>query len=265
MKLVNKPLFKLERRNSIVSFILFSLIVGAICFVTIALYPVLKDAIEKLITEGDLGELENLIKMDSITEYFTSNMFQMWGLLGIIYASVLAVKLTSANFKDGSYEMLYTLNISRGQIVRTKLVRLLLNLTYFTLIVALFNYAGLAIFVGFSAFSTPNFLLYTLVMWLITLIVGALAFALGLASKRKFGVASAVVLGIVFYLIVTISEAAMVDWIGYLSPLTLSVSNVLQAGAMALSNNWYILVIWGAVAGISLWLSTLKFKNDDLC
>ncbi len=265
MKFVNKSLYKLERKNNLKNFILFSLIVGVLCFATIALFPMLKEVLNELAQESFGTVFEDMFRMDNIADYFTANMYQIWGLLGLIYASVLAVKLTSGNFKDGSYEMIYSLNISRAKIVSTKLVRLILNTTYFTIVVALFNFVALVVFAGFSGFSALNFLAYTLVMWLITLIMGVLSFALGLFSKHKFNTLSAVVLAMVFYIIVTLAEASMTDWIGYLSPLTIVASNVLGLGFNALKQNWFILVGFSAISVLMLTFSVIKFKNDDLC
>ena len=160
--LIHKPLFKIERKNNLISFIVFSLIVGALCFLTIALFPVLKDLLADLAKESAGTGFEDMFKMDNITDYFTSNMFQMWGLFGMIYAGVLAVRLTSNNFKDGSYELIYSLNISRTKIVITKLITLLIYLTTFSLTVAVFNYVGLIIFAGISGFSTLNFLYFSI-------------------------------------------------------------------------------------------------------
>ena len=262
--LIHKPLFKIERKNNLISFIVFSLIVGALCFLTIALFPVLKDLLADLAKESAGTGLEDMFKMDNIADYFTSNMFQMWGLFGMIYAGVLAVRLTSNNFKDGSYELIYSLNISRTKIVITKLITLLIYLTTFSLTVAVFNYVGLIIFAGISGFSTLNFLLYALLTWVITLQVGIIAFALGLISKRKFGTVASIVLSLLFYIIITVSQASMVEWLNYLSPLSVIVTDVFTLGFAALKNQWITLLVWCVIPVTLLVLGVTKFKNDDL-
>lgn len=262
---MSKALFKLERKSMLKFLLIFATITALLSFVTMALYPVLQEILAELSTK-DLGvDLEQFIQMGSITDYFTSNMFQMWGLLSIIYASVLAVKLTSGSFKDKSFELVYTLNISRVTIIRTKLIRLVLNILWFNLIAGVGAYIGLAVFAGVSTFSTLNFLVYFLISLVVTLISGLLAFALGLFAKHKFSTAAGVVLAVLFYFIVTAEQVSMTSWIGYLSPLTSLSKNIIAYGFVALKDTWISLCVWVILVITMLIASIFKFKNDDLC
>ena len=261
---MSKALYKLERKSMLKTLLIFAIITALLSFVTIALYPVLQDVLAELSTK-DLGvDLDKLIEMGSITEYFTANMFQMWGLFGIIYACVLAVKLTSGSFKDKSFELVYTLNISRTTIIKTKIVRLVLNLLWFNLIAGLGAYVGLVSFAGISTFSTLNFLVYFLITLIVTLISGFIAFALGLIAKHKFSTMAGVVLAMLFYFIVTAEQVSMTSWIGYLTPMTSLSADIITTGFVALKETWISLCVWAVVSALLVVTSVLKFKNDDL-
>lgn len=261
---MTKALFKLEQKNTLKLMLVFSILVGIFSFVIIALYPTLSDILNQLAKENAGTELEKLLQITNVGDYFTSNMLEIWGLFGAIFAICIAVKLTTQNFKDNSFEIVYGQNLSRKAVIKTKFLNLLLNICWFTLIVAVFSYIGLVSFIGVSKFSTLNFLVYVLIVWLITMQMGLIGFGLGMFFKRKFSTVVGVLLVLVFFIITTVSQLN-VEWVGYLSPFTVLTASILDFGFNALADYVIGLVVWSILSSLITLFGFLKFKNEDFC
>ena len=203
------------------------------------------------------------MSFDSAKEYFNAEAIEMWVVFGAIYATWLAIKLTTGDFKNGNAEMLYSLNMSRTEILRTKLLRIVINISIYNIVLALVSFFSLWIFCGEVA--VLGILIFTLFAWLSTMIVGLLMFGWGIMGKRRFNVFVGIVLVVVFYLISSISvSTSQVEWLGFLSPFTALFGDVVTNGFAGLLNFGGSLIIWGFVAIGTLIFSIINFKNVDL-
>ena len=77
---MTKALFKLEQKNTLKLMLVFSILVGIFSFVIIALYPTLSDILNQLAKENAGTELEKLLQITNVGDYFTSNMLEIWSL-----------------------------------------------------------------------------------------------------------------------------------------------------------------------------------------
>lgn len=255
---INKPLYKLERKANLLPLIVFAIVTGALLVVAAAIFPYMEDSLS-LLPE----ELQSLVNFNSVTEYFSAEAVEMWVVSGSIYAAWLALKLVNGDFKNGNAELLYSLNISRNEILRTKLLRLFVNVTIYN--VALSVVAFLALWLLCGQLAIAGILIFTLFAWLTTLIVGLLMFGLGTVVGRKFGPVAGIVLVVLLYLISSISmSASQVEWLGYLSPFTTMFGDVISNGFAGLLNYGASLIIWGVVAICTAVFGILNFKNVDL-
>lgn len=254
-KCVNKHLFTLDFKSNTLSLILFSLIVGVLMFGTMALFPSMKDLLKDV-----PDDLREYLTFDSITTYFSSQAMSLWLLLGGIYAVWLGAKLSNGDFKNGNAELLYTLNMSRSQIVRTKAFVLASHITIYNVVVALFSFAGVWIFGGKT--HVLGMLCYLLFAWLLCLIVAFLAFGWGFVARRKFSPLIGWVVLLVLY--VCTSLFGVVAWLGYLSPFTVLSGDILVQGFAGLVGYGIPLVVWGFIAIVHFIVSIVSFKKVDL-
>ena len=261
-KFINKPLFGLQRKSNSKLFIGFSVIMAALLFMVIALYPALQQ-----ITNEMPDALKEFMYMGSIEQYFNLEALEVWILLVSIYVAILAINLTTNEFKNGSYEMIYSLNISRGEIVRTKLLRLILNTIYINVIGFVASLIALLVFAG-SAISVVNLLIYTLIAILVTMQIAIIVFSLGLIFKKQFSTVGGVVITIVMFILTTIASTSAdskFDFIGYLSPMSTMKDTIMIDGFGGLFTNGVLLGVWSIISLVLLFVSYKKFKNDDLC
>lgn len=254
-KCVNKHLFALDFKSNILSLILFSLIVGGLMFGVLALFPSLNEIISSV-----PDDIKEYLSFDSITTYFSAESMSLWILIGGIYAIWLGAKLSNGDFKNGNAELLYSLNMSRNQIVFTKSLVMFLHITIYNIVVAIFSFAGVWIFGG-KAY-VLGMLCYLLLAWVLCLIVAFLAFGWGLIAKGKFAPIIGWVIIVVLYVLASVS--GVVSWLGYVSPFTALNGDILAHGFSAVGMYWISLLVWGVVAVVHLLSSTASFKKADL-
>lgn len=254
-KCINKHLFALDFKSNTLSLILFSLIVGVLMFGTMALFPSMKDLLKDV-----SDDLREYLTFDSITTFFTSQSMSLWLLLGGIYAVWLGAKLSNGDLKKGNAELLYSLNISRSEIMRTKALVLGAHITIYNVVVALFSFAGVWIFGG-KAY-VLGMLCYLLFAWLLCLIVAFSAFGWGFIAKRKFNQIIGWVVLLILY--VCTSLFGVVPWLGYLSPFTVLNGDVLANGFGGIVEYGIPLFVWGVLSILNLVVAVVSFKKADI-
>lgn len=255
---INKPLFKLERKANLLPLIIFIVAISITMIITAGIYPYIQEAF-KMLPE----ELQGMVSFDSAKEYFSAEAIEVWVVLGAMYTAWLALRLTTGDFKNGNAEMLYSLNISRGEILRTKFLRLVLNTTIYNLALAIVCFVSLWVFCGEMVIG--EMLVFALFALLSNLIVGMLMFGLGTIVGRRFSPMAGVVIVVLFYLISSISMAtSQVEWLGFFSPFTSLFGDVISNGFAGLKNYGASLIIWGGVSIFTFIFGLINFKNVDL-
>lgn len=264
-KAISAPLFKLERKNNLSALVIFGIITILLLVVIIALFPTLKESMAKMLETMDPAMQDifgKLAGINSVTEYFTMQGAQIWGLLSVIYASYLSYKLMVSDFKNGNAEMLYTSNLSRGKILRTKLLRLAINTIILNLACAIVSFVGLMILDAGSV-NVGLFMAYTLFIIILSLQVGIFVFSLACIFKTKFNMFLTFALPLIFFFIGSIALIdKSVEMLNYLSPFAVAYSSLMTNGFSAVP--WGSFVVWTIIPAILFGYSYYKFKNSDL-
>ena len=260
------PLFRLERKLNYKALIVFSLIASVLLFINIALFPYMDNILNGLLKyfDGDqsIKEILEVLGNMSIGTYFSGQAAQVWAFIGGLYAAGLGCKLINNNFKDGSYELLYTQNASRTKIVLNKLLRLVINLVIFNTVCALFGLIALLIW-GNGQFKFINFLGYYLFTIVATIQIGVFSFALALLGKRKFNIIYAMLIVLVFYTFASLTlSGTLLKLFQCLSPLSVTFTDIVGSGYGVI--NYYSFAIWFVVPAVLLYLGIKNYKNSDL-
>lgn len=266
-KSVKSPLYRIERKDNLKALIGFSIVSAIVLFITISLFPLLDDVMAQIqkMFEGN-PEMQNMmaaaIGTQSITSYFVAQTAQSWAFVGGIYAAYLGYKLVGGNFKDGSYEMLYTQNVSRTQILKHKLIRLAINIGIFSLVNAVAGFIAMMIW-GSGQFNVLKYVLYCLFVALMTLQIGVFSFAISTFAHRKYSMMSAILVVMAMYFIVTFAlSVESLNFLNAVTPFGLVYVDIFNSTMSAV--NIVGLIIWTVVPTILAFLGFKNFKNTDL-
>ena len=258
-KFINKPLFALQRKSTKNLFIIFALVISALAVMIISLYPMMTDVMEAM-----PEVLKSMYTMGSIADYFNTEGIE-FVLIIAIFATAMAVSITTSEFKNGSYELIYTLNMSRGEIIRTKLLRLVANIAYINVISFAVILVSMFIW-GAGGFSVVNLVIYFIIALVVTLQIGVIMFSLCLINKKNLNSFGAVMIVVAMYLFSMLSNMAdKVEWLGYLSPLSSLNGTIMTDGFKGMFTKGILLGVWSLVSLVLLLISSKKFQNDDLC
>lgn len=264
---IKSPLYVLERKANFKPLIVFTIISAIVLFVTISLYPLLDDVMLQIqqMFEGN-PEMQNMmaaaIGAQTITSYFVAQTAQSWAFVGGVYAAYLGYKLVSGNFKDGSYEMLYTQNMSRCEILKQKLIRLVINILIFSAVNALVGFVAMMIW-GYGQFNVLKYVLYVLFVTLMTLQIGVFSFAIATFAHKKYSVMMSILFVVALYFIVTFAlSVESLNFLNCFTPFSLVYVDVFNASMSAV--NIVSLIVWTIVPAVLCFLGFKNFKNTDL-
>ena len=173
------------------------------------------------------------------------------------------MKLLSSELKGKSCEMIYTSPMSRGEVIRTKALRVFVNISLINLIVAAASFASLLIWGTMVNYG--NFTIYCIVVWLVTLVVSFFVFGLCILFRKKFNVLGVLLLLLVLYVFATMATQPNTEWLGYLSPQSVVSGGILAEGFKGMFLSGWPLVIWcGLMIAVNIF-AFCKFKHSDLC
>ena len=250
------PLYKLERKinfNELMIFIAVNFVMILICFVV---YPIFKDSF------ADVVEVTMPYLDMSLSSYYTTQVLMSWVLIGTIYAAVLGFQLVTNNFKNSSSNLLYTLNLSRNQILNAKLLRLVVNIAIFNAASALFSLIGL-LALGINEINFANFFLSALMCLLVCLIIGLISFALSALFTKKYSMFTSIIIPVFLLLLSNISLISnKLVAFDYFTPLSLTMKNITENGFSEI--NFIIVGIWSVIALGLLALGYITFNKKDL-
>lgn len=261
------PLYVLERKINLKTLIIFTVVSALLLFLVVAMFPLMEDALAQIKEMfKDNPEMQQTIVeimgAQNIGAYFVMQGGQIWGLVACIYAAVLGCTLICGNLKDGSYEMLYTQNVSRAQIIKHKFFRMLINLTIFNLTCGLVGLIAMLIW-GYGEFNVLNYFVYLLFVIIMTIQIGSLSFGLALLGKRKYTVFLSVVMAVAFYFLATLGIAGEnFEFFNYLTPFAVAFNDVLNLGIGSI--NYWSVGIWTVVPTVLVLLGLKSYKNSDL-
>lgn len=259
------PLYKLERKANYKSLIVFSVIISFLLFLTMALFNFVEPLMAELVKmfEGQ-PEMQELFATQElkIGTYFVSEAGSFWALLAAIYGSFLGYKLINGNLKNGSSEVLYTQNASRTQIVKHKLIRLIINVAILNVVCGLVGLVAMLIW-GYGQFSVLNYLGYMLFVLILTMQVAVLSFSIALLVKQKYSSVLSVLVALGLFLIANLGlMGESFEVFNYLTPFAVALADLIESGFGVV--NYISIAIWTVIPVVTLILGIKSYKNTDL-
>lgn len=259
------PLYKLERKANYKSLIVFSVIISFLLFLTMALFNFVEPLMAELVKmfEGQ-PEMQELFATQElkIGTYFVSEAGSFWALLAAIYGSFLGYKLINGNLKNGSSEVLYTQNASRTQIVKHKLIRLIINVAILNVVCGLVGLVAMLIW-GYGQFSILNYLGYMLFVLILTMQVAVLSFSIALLVKQKYSSVLSVLVALGLFLIANLGlMGESFEVFNYLTPFAVALADLIESGFGVV--NYISIAIWTVIPVVTLIFGIKSYKNTDL-
>lgn len=259
---VNPALFKLEQKKGRSAFIWFSTITAVLVFVACALYSFVAESLAELDVLSNLG-----FSMANMAEYFNAEALEMWIFPVVLFVACASISAVTSEFRNGSFELIYSLNMSRCEIVRTKFVKVLLDAVVINLIAFGFSVLGLAIFSPEGIFIS-QLLVYLLIAIAVSVEVEMFVFAIALIGKKRINHFTGVIVSLLFYLFAGLKGVGAngsTEFLGYFSPLSSVSGTIITNGFSGIFAGGIVLAVWGVVSLLMLLIATRKFRTDDLC
>lgn len=253
-------LFKLERKLNFKSLLLFTGICAWLIIITIAIYPIMKDQLSQL---TDVPA--ELLGVQDVRAYFTMQIGQNWIMLALILGSYLGYQLVASNFRNGSSVLLYSQNLSRNQILGVKLLRMFINLLIFNIICAIVGFIGVSI-LDFGAVNVGNYLIYTLLMTIMSFQMGLLMFGLTTIYLKKIAPFFSFALPILLLVFSSLSLiSSSVEFLKYISPSSImtSISNSILVSGFS-NVDFISLAVWTVAPILVLIAGFVNFNKKDL-
>lgn len=264
-----KPLYKMERKINFLPMLTFALITSFLVVITLLVFPLMEELLPNMLVDMPQELQEMILSLSggaSFADYFLTQMGQIWGMVTVIYGSYLGYQLVSSNFKGNSSTMLYSLNLSRNQIVKSKLVRLVINNAIFNL--ALGAVAVLTtLLMGYNEINLLNIAIMTLFMMIAGIQSALLLFGIALFEPKKMSAVLSILIPVVLFFFSTIAYAGN-DLLAfaYLSPMGFIVPvadiNIVTNGFAAV--NYWIAGMWTIIPLVLLVIGLIKFNKKDL-
>lgn len=252
---INKHLFVVDFSLSLKGLAWFSVVVGLLMFLVLALFPSVADIFADV-----PDDIKHYLVFDDINAYFSNEAMSIWLLIGSIFAVWVGARLSSGDFKKGNAELIYSLNMGRLEIFWTKALVVVVDVTIFSVVMWLFSFVGLWIFGGKTL--VAGSLIYLLLAWVLCLAVAFLTFGWGFATRRKFSTIVGWIIVVVLYVFTSLSP--IVEWLGYLSPFTALNGDILTLGWNGVQYYGLTLVVWLCIALLTTLLSSITFKRADI-
>ena len=236
--------------------IIWAVVLSALMVASMSMYPIVSKAIASL-----PQELKDIVgPINNINDYFAAQACETWILFVGIYGATLAYKLITKQLKGREFELVYTAPFSRGEIVRTKALRLFINVSLVNIFVAVFS--GVSLYV-WGQINIANFVLFSALAYVATLSISYFVFALCLLFDFNMNAFGCILVLAAFYLFYTFS--ANVATLGYFTPISVISGNVLTAGLAGIKYYGVPLAIWSVASLVLCMLGFAKFKKADLC
>lgn len=259
MMTIIKHELKINFRNLMI----WALSVGCLGFVCILLYASMQDSIGEMAeTMASMGAFSEAFGMDSLSiatlkGYFATEIGTIHGLGSGMFAAILAAVMLSKEEDGHTGEFLYTLPVSRVEVITGKLIVVVLCLMAFTLVCGLFYVLGF-LFLG-EQLPVKDFGLYLLLQFLMNVEIGAICFAFSAFTKKnKLGAGLGLALVLYAYdlmvrVIPSMKDAKFISPYSYANATDVFSGAGVDAGALILGG----VVIVGCT-GLAYWRYTTR-------
>lgn len=258
--MINQNIIYMELKRSFKSFLIWSLSMGVMMYLLVALYPIVVDmyaAIPQEYLDMFGGFPENII------EYFGMEGAMMVQLMGTIYAAILGFGAINREFSELSVDEVYTLPVSRTSFYINKLISVLIQIIGFMVINLMFIILGII-----TAGPIPNlgsFLGFMGLTTLLLMMISVFGFSLAIIIKRGAKVMTALVIPLPLYIlffVYQLTDNDILSYLQYITPFTFADSLFLFQGEGTFA--WITLFVFLVLTGLSLYYSCKLFNKKDL-
>jgi ABC-2 type transport system permease protein len=234
---MNYNLFAREMRRNALSLIIWSGILTFLIAVTMSVYPVFLANQSKIIgmlsiipAEAlEFKGISNIGDLLSVLGFYAVNNIIYMLVLGSVYSIVLSSNILLKEEYNKTAEYLLTRPLTRGEIFRSKLSVIFINIIVLNLVTSIVGYLSIVL-VRKGTFSLNAFLTLSLYTLLLNMLFAAAGLFLSVVIKRPKPITTFCIgLVIILYFVFTISKITeSVAKIGYLSPFKYVDTNVID-------------------------------------
>lgn len=258
-------LFLHEMKRNRLSLIIWTVCVSFLLSVSILIYPEMAGEMEQMSDMfANMGSFTQAFGMDKLNfgefmGYFAVECGNQLGLGGAMFASILGASALAKEERDKTAEFLLTHPVSRSKIVLSKYLALLLQITIFTLGVALCCLLSILV-IGESP-DLKAILLLFLAYLLLEIEICSVTFGIS-AFIRGGGMAIGLGVGLLFYFIGILSNLIeQTKFLKYFTPFAF-------ADGGTIVNEHIIkgeyLAVGGLFTAIGIILAFIKYKKKDI-
>lgn len=258
-------IIKHELRQSRKSLLIWAISVGLGSALCILLYESVADSMKDISSlYQDMGDLSKALGMDKVSlatlgGYYAAEIALIYSLGATMFSALLGINLLAKEEDGHTAEFLLTLPLGRQKVVTHKYISLLINCLLFNVIAISFE--CLALMKVAMPFDKTAFASYHLLVLLLQVEMGSLAFAFSALVKKKIaGLAMGLVLFTDFMdIICRIVED--VDFLKYLTPFYYAnATDRFAKGDM----NWLMIAIAFATSISSVFIARIIYAKRDI-
>lgn len=241
--ILTKTLFD-KRWSTLIWFIAITLF----CLLVITLFPTFKDSFGEALKDTP-ESLKNLLgeaaDYQNINGYIDIQVINQMVFLTLIMGVILGTSLLGGEESDGRLQTLLAQPVSRSRVYWHKFIALKLLILLATLGVFIGTVGGALIIGEVNNLEIVRLLEATLMTWLVTLVFGTLAFAVGAMTGKKgmSGIVAGFLAFATFMVTTLAATATVLKSVNHLSPFKyFNTPSVMKTG-LDLSNLAVLLVI----------------------
>lgn len=262
MRIFIPTLFRLEFKRSLKGLITWSLSIGLTMVFVIVLYPMVKDMYQSIPAQyaeilNSFGGLPN-----NILEYFATEGGMMLQLFGAIFAVLEGFNAINRDEKEKTVESIYQLPYSRLAFYRTKLLRVFINVTIFSITNLILSYVSFQI-IG-ESINIGQFLEFNLLNTIMFLMIAFLGFGLAcfLRPNQKNMISFAIPFPLyIISVIASMTNNDILEKLKYITPFTFS--NPVDILKTHTDFEWISFVVYIGLTVIVCVFAALRFQKRE--
>ena len=192
-------IFKHEIKLLYKSFLIWTLSVGGMCFVCILLFNSLKEEMAGMAESfSQMGAFTdafglNQLSIATLEGFYATDIGTIHSLGGAMFAAIVSMVMLSKEEDGHTSEFLFTLPVSRGKVITSKLMAVVISVVMFNVItVAAY---GLGIVILGEDIMFDRFFLYHVMQLLMHLEIAGICFGISaFLKKNKLGIGLGIVM-----------------------------------------------------------------------
>ena len=217
-------ILKKELHQGRLSLLVWTLLLAGMLGLCILIFPEMEEQMQQMSSSfTEMGDFTAAFGMDELNigkfqDFIGIEGGNIMGLLGVMFASLLGIKMIASEEDGHTAEFLLTHPISRSRVILEKLVALVIQITVLNVAVALISFALMALVQEEYEFDKLGLLFFS--FYLAQLEVGCISFGISAFLRRNsFGLGIGI--GALAYFLNIISNLIEeLEFLKYITPLS---------------------------------------------